>query len=165
MKHYNGKPMEVEEHFYFDNPREGPADAWTTLPGVNYYFLGNGHIQAAVQVCSKGPGTPVGLLIMDPEKFGPKSRALSFDPDSGLGPTTVTVETKERVYSARAKQVKARWVRKDGLPAVEVFWRGTSFLVNGKFWPYAEAGLGLPYPHRNLRIKARIPPSLGKIKN
>jgi hypothetical protein len=126
--------MEVKEHFYSDNPREGPADAWTSLPGVDYYFLGNGHIQAAVQVCSKAPGTPVGLAIMDPERFGPKSCALSFDPDFGLRPTTVTVETKEKVYVARANQVKARWVRKDGLPAVGVSWRGPTFLVSETFF-------------------------------
>jgi hypothetical protein len=91
--------MEIEEHFYQDNPRLGPVDAWTTLPGVNYYFLGNGLIQAAVQVCSKGSGTPVGLLLMDPEKFGPKSGALSLDPASGLRPTMVTLQTKEGAYS------------------------------------------------------------------
>jgi len=116
--------MEVEEHFYQDNPRVGPGDAWTTLPGVNYCFLGNGRIQAAVQVCSKESGTPVGLLIMDPEKFGPKSRALSFDPASGLRPTMVTIETEEGPCSPKVNQVKARWVQKEGLPAVKVTWKG-----------------------------------------
>lgn len=41
-------PMEVKEHFYSDDPARGPADAKTTLPGVQYFFLGNGLIQAAV---------------------------------------------------------------------------------------------------------------------
>jgi len=40
--------MEVKEHFYADDPRCGPEDAWTTLPGVDYFFIGNGLIQAAV---------------------------------------------------------------------------------------------------------------------
>jgi len=41
--------MEVKEHLYADDPGRGPEDGWTTLPGVDYYFLGNGLIQAAVQ--------------------------------------------------------------------------------------------------------------------
>jgi hypothetical protein len=134
MKHYNGKLVEVEEHFYQDNPRLGPADAWTTLPGVNYYFLGNGLIQAAVQVCSQGPGTPVGLLIMDPEKFGPKSRALSFDPGTGLRPTMITLKTKKGSYSPRGKHVRAEWTKKEGLPAVRVTWKGGSFFVGETFF-------------------------------
>jgi hypothetical protein len=133
-KHYNVKTMEVEEHFYQDNSRLGPEDAWTTLPGVNYYFLGNGFIQAAVQVCSQGSGTPVGLLVMDPERFGPKRRALSFDPESGLRQTMATLETKEGAHSPHAADVKARWFQKEGVPAAKVTWRGRAFVVSESFF-------------------------------
>jgi hypothetical protein len=33
--------MEVAEHFYTDDPAQGPPDAKTTLDGVDYFFLGN----------------------------------------------------------------------------------------------------------------------------
>ena len=41
--------MDVKEHFYVDDPREGPADVRTTLPDVAYFFLRDGDLQAAVQ--------------------------------------------------------------------------------------------------------------------
>jgi len=126
--------MEVKEHFYDDDPRRGPADGWTTLPGVDYFFIGNGLIQAAVQVCSGKTGTPVGLLIMDPERFGPKSQALSFDPVSGLRPTVLEVEAGGRVFSPRAGRSRAGWVEQDGLPAVEVKWRDGGLSVTEIFY-------------------------------
>jgi hypothetical protein len=59
--------MEVAEHFYADDPSRGPVDGKTTLEGVDYFFLGNGLVQAAVQVTPAAGATPVGLLVMDPE--------------------------------------------------------------------------------------------------
>jgi hypothetical protein len=126
--------MEVKEHFYADNPRAGPPDAWTTLPGVDYYFLGNGRIQAAVQVCRKGRGSAAGLLVMDPERLGPKSAALSFDRASGLRLTLLQVEIGGRRVSARPGKVEARWLRIDGVPAAEVFWRGSSLAIREAFF-------------------------------
>jgi len=126
--------METKEHFYADNPGAGPPDAWTTLPGVDYFFLGNGRIQAAVQVCQKGRGSAVGLLIMDPERFGPKSAALSFDPAAGLRPTLLDVEIGGRRYSPLPGKVKARWLRQEGLPAVRVAWKAAQLAVSEAFF-------------------------------
>ncbi len=83
--------METEEHFYADDPSRGPADGKTTLEGVDYFFLGNGRIQAAVQVTRAEGATPVGLLIMDPERFGPKRAALTFDGSAGIAGTAVSI--------------------------------------------------------------------------
>jgi hypothetical protein len=156
MKHYNDGPMDVAEHFYSDNPGQGPPDARTDLPGVDYYFLGNGRIQAAVQVCSKGPGTPAGLLIMDPGTLGPKSRALSFDPDSGLRPTLVTIATGHGLYSAPAERVLAAWVQKAGLPAVRVTWPGRGFVCEETFFcpDRRRPGLGRQIMIRNRGTRA-----------
>lgn len=134
MRHYNSKPVEVREHFYSDNPRDGPPDAWTTLAGVEYYFLGNGRIQAAVQVSSSGAGTPAGLLIMDPEEFGPKSRSLSFDPAAGLQPTMLALEVGGNFFYAQAGKARASWTEENGVPAVKVIWRGPSFSVSETFF-------------------------------
>ncbi|MGD2123137.1 MAG: hypothetical protein PVJ76_15395, partial [Gemmatimonadota bacterium] len=71
--------MEVEEHFYRDDPSEGHPDVRTRLSDTDYFFLGNEHIQAAVQVCRSGEGTPLGFLVMDPTRFGPKRAALTLD--------------------------------------------------------------------------------------
>jgi hypothetical protein len=126
--------MEVQEHFYTDDPRRGPADSWTTLPGVAYFFLGNGLIQAAVQVCAGPRGTPLGLLIMDPGRFRTKARSLSFDPDLGLQPTRVEVRLDGHIRAARPGQVSARWVRRDGVPAVEAAWRAPGLAVREEFF-------------------------------
>jgi hypothetical protein len=88
--------MEVREHFYADDPAHGPGDARTTLRDVDYFFLGNGLIQAAVQVAPAGDATPVGLLLMDPERFGPKRAALSFDPEAGIAATSLTLIDRGR---------------------------------------------------------------------
>jgi hypothetical protein len=71
--------VEVKEHFYADDPSRGPADARTALRDVDYFFLGNGLVQAAVQIAPAGDGTPVGQLVMDPEKFGTKRAAAWFE--------------------------------------------------------------------------------------
>ena len=62
--------MDTEEHIYADDPAVGPPDVRTDLEGVSYYFLGNGHVQAAVQVDPSGVGTAVGLLVMNPGQLG-----------------------------------------------------------------------------------------------
>jgi hypothetical protein len=126
--------MEVEEHFYTADPRRGPQDGRTTLPGAVYYFLGNGLIQAAVQVCSGKKGTPVGLLVMDPERFGPKSQSLSFDPCSGLRPTLLETEVGGRVFTAPRGRVKATWSETKGLPVVKIKWQNSCLCITEAFY-------------------------------
>lgn len=121
--------MEVKEHFYADDPARGPADARTTLPGVEYFFLGNGLIQAAFQVCDASGAAPAGLLIMDPERLGPKRRSLSFDPLAGLDPTLVRVIEGRTVHQARGPTLVARRVAERSVPWVEAKWRDGDFAV------------------------------------
>lgn len=125
--------MEVKEHFYADDPSRGPADARTTLRDVEYFFLGNGLIQAAVQIAPAGDGTPVGLLLLDPERFGPKRAALSFDPESGITATMVTLEEGRRRHAPRPGAVRAAWRRGPGEPRVEVVWRSGPYRVTEHF--------------------------------
>ncbi len=144
--------MDVEEHFYSDDPRRGPTDSWTTIPGAEYYFLGNGLIQAAVQVCSGKKGTPIGLLVMDPERLGTKSQALSFDRASGLQSTLLEIETEGRLFTARPGCISARWSQRDGLPAVEIRWKNPHFsIVEVFFCPDREE----PRISRTITIKNR----------
>jgi hypothetical protein len=126
--------MEVEEHFYADDPRRGPADAKTTLRGVDYFFLGNGRIQAAVQVAPAGDGTPVGLLLMDPERFGPKRAALSFDKDSGLAATALSLVGGGTIRTARPGSVRAGWLRRTIDPRVEAVWQNGPYRVTEQFF-------------------------------
>lgn len=126
--------MEVREHFYADDPAKGPADARTTLAGVEYFFLGNGLIQAAAQVCSAPGATAAGLLIMDPEWLGPKRRALTFDRDSGIERTQVSVIEGRAIHRPGGKSVRARWLPGALVPTVEVAWRDGPFRVSELFY-------------------------------
>jgi len=126
--------MEVKEHFYADDPSRGPADAKTTLRDVDYFFLGNGRIQAAVQIAPAGDGTAVGLLIMDPERLGPKRAALSFDQGSGIAATAVTLMDGRAARTARPGAVRAMWLRSSADPRVRVLWRSGPYSVEEIFF-------------------------------
>jgi len=97
--------MDVREHFYTEDPSRGPVDGKTTLEGVDYFFLGNGLIQAAVQVTSAEGATPVGLLVMDPERLGPKRAGLTFDGQTGLSATALSLTDGTGIYAARGPSV------------------------------------------------------------
>jgi len=126
--------MEVREHFYADDPSRGPVDGWTTLAGVDYFFLGNGLVQAAVQVAAAEGATPVGLLVMDPERFGPKRAALTFDDASGLLRTAVSLVDASTVRVASGPSVRARWLPGSAEPRVEIGWRSGPYRVRELFF-------------------------------
>jgi len=126
--------MEVQEHFYSDDPSRGPVDGITTLGGVDYFFLGNGLIQAAVQVTPAKGATPVGLLVMDPERLGPKRAALTFDSGSGIRATALSLLAAGAVRSARGASVRARWIPGVPDPRVEITWRSGPFRVTELFF-------------------------------
>ncbi len=126
--------MEVQEHFYSDDPSRGPVDGKTTLGGVDYFFLGNGLIQAAVQVTPAEGATPVGLLVMDPERLGPKRAALTFDSGTGIGATALSLIAAGAVRSARGSSVRARWIPGVPDPRVEICWRSGPFRVTELFF-------------------------------
>ena len=83
--------IEAKEHFYDEDPGQGHPDVRTRLEDVNYFFLGNGKIQAGVQICNSGEGTPMGLILMNPEKLQKKRDSLLFDPASGLENTMIRI--------------------------------------------------------------------------
>jgi hypothetical protein len=133
--------MEVQEHFYADDPARGPADGKTTLSNVDYFFLGDGLIQAAVQIAPAGDATPVGLLIMDPERLGPKRASLTFDKDTGIAATGLSVAARAAIHTARPGSVRARWLSRSIDPRVEVVWRSGPYRVTELFFcPDASSG-------------------------
>ena len=110
------------EHAYDDDPNIGHPDVRTRLRDVSYFLLGNGHIQAAVQWAPSGEGTPLGLLLMDPDRLRKKREALTMDPIRGLDATLVRVEVGGESHQARAGATRVAWTTRDGVPAVEAVW-------------------------------------------
>lgn len=123
--------MESNEHFYYDDPTQGPVDAKTTLKDVNYFFLGNGFIEAAVQLSPANEGTPVGVILMHPEKFGPKRRSLNFDPVSGFAASQIKIFIDGQPIGLIPS---AHWKLDLEAPAVEVIQRTRDFQMTEIFY-------------------------------
>ena len=126
--------MEMNEHFYSEDPTQGPSDVKTTLKDVNYFFLGNGLIQAAVQVCAGNEGTPLGLLLMNPDNFTPKRGALTFDAEKGLQATGISIISDGRIRTALPEDLQATWIDIEKIPAVQVVWQSEDFGVCERFY-------------------------------
>ena len=125
--------IDVKEHIYYDDPNVGHPDVRTELKDVSYYFLGNGFIQAAVQTAPGGDGTPVGLLIMDPERLRKKREALTMDERTGLDRTAARIAEGGRSHRAEAGRFTAAWADRRSVPTVVVRWRTAGFAVEEYF--------------------------------
>jgi len=126
--------IDVKEHFYDDDPLSGHPDVRTRLSDVSYFFLGNGFIQAAVQIAPSGEGTAAGLLIMNPERFGKKREALTMDPRHGLDNTLVRIISGRNISTAKTRTLGAQWSTEYRIPAVSVQWRSRDFQVKEHFY-------------------------------
>lgn len=141
--------IDVQEHVYADDPAVGPADVRTRLRNVSYFFLGNGFIQAAVQWAPSGEGTPLGLLLMDPDVLGPKRRALTMDPASGLEGTMISLAVGGRRLVPEPGSVAARWDEEAAWPTVCVSWGARPLKVEERFFC---PDLGRPALIRDVRV-------------
>ncbi len=142
--------IDVQEHFYDDDPGQGHPDVRTRLKDAFYFFLGNGLIQAAVQIAPSGEGTPLGLLIMNPERLAKKREALTMSPESGLEDTMVEILSANRAWTCRESAVDAHWSRDHRIPAVRARWRNPIFEVNEFFYC---PELDKPLLAREVRVK------------
>lgn len=153
--------IDFEEHLYNDDPNQGHPDVRTRLKDVSYFFLGNGLIQAAVQAAPAGEGTPLGLLIMNPEHLGMKREALTLDTETGLENTMLHIRNRLPAGAAKSQPLAARestsaeegpdiaswinlsqssvsftaaWCEKSGLPTVQVDWQTEDFSISELFY-------------------------------
>lgn len=125
-------------------------DYQTTGPGLEYFFLGNGYIQVAVQHSTVPlSGTTLGLLVMDPEHFARKSSSFLYHPESGLERTMVTVIANEKVYYPTPASLEVHWEYAGAIPTVVATWRAYRCLVREELW----CPVGEPVLVRTVRIK------------
>ncbi|MFC1564779.1 hypothetical protein ACFL6G_07565 [candidate division KSB1 bacterium] len=125
--------IEFSEHFYDDDPMQGHPDVRTRLKGASYFFIGNGLIQAAVQASPEGEGTPIGLLIMNPEQLRKKREALTIDKTSGLEDTMLCLDFNGKESLPSYKNFSAEWDYSLNIPAVIVNWETKNLNVNERF--------------------------------
>jgi hypothetical protein len=126
--------VDVAEHVYDDDPGSGHPDVRTRLAGANYFLLGNGLIQAAIQHAPRGEGTPLGLLIMDPDRLRRKRDALTMQPGSGLGTSVVHLVTATSDVSPSANALTVAWQTDAPVPSVVASWGGRGFTVQERFY-------------------------------
>ncbi|UCE04863.1 MAG: hypothetical protein JSW07_14725, partial [bacterium] len=126
--------IDVQEHFYDDNPKQGHPDVRTRLKDVNYFFLGNGHIQAAVQIALSGEGTPLGLLILKPDRLGKKREALTMNPETGLEASMIYFADHNSTETVVPQTLRAGWLNDYHVPTVKVTWQSKSFQVTELFY-------------------------------
>jgi hypothetical protein len=125
--------VDVSEHVYDDDPARGHPDVRTRLRDVAYFFLGNGLIQAAIQHAPAGEGTPLGVLVMDPEKLRKKRDALTMHRELGLQPTVVRVAAGARELAPAAGSVTASWAAAAPVPTVSATWHADGFAIEERF--------------------------------
>lgn len=125
--------IDASEHFYHDDPNSGPEDVRTKLRDVEYFFLGNGLIQAAVQWAPSGEGTPVGLLVMNPDRLRKKREALTLDPATGLAPTQLALKVAGVAHTAQAGRCRVAWDARAAVPTVVATWSGGGLRVTERF--------------------------------
>jgi hypothetical protein len=126
-------------------------DFETTLPDTDYFFLGSGKIQAAIQ-WSRHPGaTPLGLLISDPNHFSRKWSTHLFHPEYGLERTMLTVILDGVRYQPN-ETTKVVWYP-DELPGVTAMWEAGGVYVVERFW----TSFGEPILVREITIGSERP--------
>ncbi|MCU0250369.1 MAG: hypothetical protein MUE61_09185 [Vicinamibacterales bacterium] len=126
--------VDVAEHVYDDDPARGHPDVRTRLAGVNYFLLGNGLIQAAVQHAPRGEGTALGLLIMDPDRLRKKRDALTMHPAFGLETSVVHLVTSTSDVSPLLSALAVAWQPDAPVPTVVASWGARGFTVQERFY-------------------------------
>jgi hypothetical protein len=142
--------IDARNNFEDDNPAKGHPDVRTKLKDVSYFFLGNGHIQAAVQIAPSGEGTPVGLLIINPEHLGKKREALTLNPDSGLENTMIRLISAPAAKTPGTGALEAGWLEEYEFPVVHILWQIGNFRIAEFFYC---PDLSHPVIMREVRLK------------
>jgi hypothetical protein len=125
--------VDVAEHVYHDDPSLGHPDVRTRLAGASYFFMGNGMIQAAVQYAPGGHGTPLGLVVMNPDRLGTKRESLTMDPAAGLEGTVVRLATGSGERVPQVGSLAVSWDTNAPVPTVLAAWDADGLGVQERF--------------------------------
>jgi len=113
-------------------------DFETYVPGVEYFILGNGDIQAVVQYMpdrsDERPMTYLGLTLMDSERFARKWSTFLFHPERGFERSMMSVALGGKSYAPTPETFKEiSWRYPDGVPAVTLEWTAGACAVREEF--------------------------------
>ena len=135
------------------HPQRLHQDFSTYQPGIEYFFLGNGDIQAAIQYAPDRSGdlppTFLGLTLMDAERFSRKWSTYLFHPERGYEGSKLYVMTGNQTYVVTPESLRdVRWKLVDAVPVVSLTWKAGALNVEEEFFVPAEGA----YLVRQVRI-------------
>lgn len=109
-------------------------DFRTDTPDTEYFFLGSGKIQAAIQWSKDTSCTPLGIVLSHPQHFTRKHGSHLFHPEFGLERTMITVIIDGIRYKATHDNLKVCWSEHEGVPNVLATWKAGEHTVLQSFY-------------------------------
>ncbi|MBI4428273.1 MAG: hypothetical protein HY562_04060 [Ignavibacteriales bacterium] len=118
-------------------------DYQSNTRGLEYYFLGNGLIMAAIQTStSPEAGTHCGLLVMSPDHFGRKMSTFLYHPERGLQNSRLVCVLDRQSYVPVPGSSTIQWEYPNDIPTVAIVWQAGDCRVEEKvFCPINEPAL------------------------
>ncbi|MHB8580454.1 MAG: glycoside hydrolase family 15 protein [Ignavibacteriaceae bacterium] len=136
------------------------VDYISYLPGVEYFLMGNGDLQAVVQYCKDctelGKGSFFGLTIMSAEHFSQKWSTFLYSSGHGFGNTLTSLGIDGMFYGLTPSSLKSiGWKYIDHVPVVSVIWRVSDCEMEEQLFVPSEGPLLFRRIHvRNLDVNA-----------
>jgi hypothetical protein len=109
-------------------------DFRTDTPDTEYFFLGSGKIQAAIQWSKDTSCTPLGIVLSHPQHFTRKHGSHLFHPEFGLERTMITVIIDGVRYKATHDNLNVCWSEHEGVPNVLATWKAGEHTVLQSFY-------------------------------
>ena len=114
-------------------------DFITYAPGMEYFMLGNGEIQAVLQYSpdrsGELPQTFLGFTICDPERLGRKWSTFLFHPERGFDRTGLTIIGGGKSLTLTPENLSSvAWTYPRGIPSVECAWKAGTVAVEERFF-------------------------------
>ena len=159
----DGSPQEDKLHRQTDSVQQDiqqkmHPDFITCLPGVAYFFFGNGDITGVVQHCPKDTsGTFLGFTFMNPGLFSRKWSTYLYHPERGFTNTRfgVTIEDSEegrtktngmysgvKGYAVTPENFGSiQWKYTETVPMVSLLWKAGECEIEEEFFAPSEGSV------------------------
>jgi len=121
------------------NEQKLHPDFQTNPANTEYFFLGSGKIQIAIQWSRNPDCTPLGIILSMPHHFSRKWGSYLFHPELGLERTMVTVIIDGVRYKPTHDNLKVCWSEYEGVPNVQATWNAGGHEVLQSFHTSADS--------------------------
>ncbi|MEP7235538.1 MAG: hypothetical protein ABI778_09605, partial [Ignavibacteriota bacterium] len=116
------------------NEQKLHPDSQTNSADTEYFFLGSGKMQVAIQWSRNPECTPLGMILSMPQHFTRKWGSYLFHPELGLERTMVTVIIDGIRYKPKHDDLKVCWSEYEGVPNVLAIWNAAGHEVLQSFY-------------------------------